>query len=305
MSGGETSECSEEPPDDIDDSENDAPGSDEGVRDRLSANETFQRIVAAADDEVERETRELFFSGLAAGFAITLTFLLHAVVANAVSGSAGTILGAVLYPVGFMYIIVGRYQLYTENTLPPVALVLARLASLPTLFRVWGVVLVANVVGAAAGVYVLANTAVMSPDVATTALSFGEKALSKSFVDLFVKGLFAGWLVAGLVWLLHSVRDSVSRLLLVYVVFLSIPAAELYHIVVSVSDALYLVFTGNAALLAVTWQFLLPVLLGNTVGGVVLVALINYAQTSDRLTEDKEARPKLSTRRWLLGSTDQ
>jgi formate/nitrite transporter FocA (FNT family) len=278
-----------------------APAVGETVRDRLSAEETFQRIVADAGEEVERDNSELFFSGLAAGFAISLTFLLHAVVAAAVTGPGKTVLGALLYPLGFLYIIIGRYQLYTENTLPPVALVLERIASVPTLLRVWGIVLAANVVGAAAGTFVLANSGVMSPEVAGTAAEFGRKALAITPLDLFLKGLFAGWLVAGVVWMLHAVRDSVSRILLVYVVFLTIPAAELYHIVVSVSDVLYLVFLGEAALVPAVVGFLLPVLLGNTIGGVVLVTLVNYAQTSDRLAGDEESQPRLSIREWLFG----
>ena len=277
-----------------------APAAGEVVHDRLSADETFQRIVAAADEEVKRDNSELFFSGLAAGFAITLTFLLHAVVAAAVSGPAETILGSLLYPLGFLYIIVGRYQLYTENTLPPVTLVLERIASVPTLLRVCGLVLLANVVGAAAGAFVLANSSVMSTEVATAAAEFGRKALEISPLDLSLKG-FAGWLVAGIVWLLHAVRDSVSRILLVYAVFLSIPAAELYHIVVSVMDVLFLVFLGEVSLVPAVIGFLIPVLLGNTIGGVVLVALVNYAQTSDRLANDDEFQPRLSVREWLFG----
>lgn len=295
---GKDSDKGKPPTEDL---QEEAPAAGEVVHDRLSADETFQRIVAAADEEVKRDNSELFFSGLAAGFAITLTFLLHAVVAAAVSGPAETILGSLLYPLGFLYIIVGRYQLYTENTLPPVTLVLERIASVPTLLRVWGLVLLANVVGAAAGAFVLANSGVMSTEVATAAAEFGRKALEISPLDLFLKGLFAGWLVAGIVWLLHAVRDSVSRILLVYVVFLSIPAAELYHIVVSIMDALFLVFLGEVGLVPAVIGFLIPVLLGNTIGGVVLVALVNYAQTSDRLANDDEFQPRLSVREWLFG----
>lgn len=296
-------ESNRPPRDDIQTEEvEDPPSEGETVEDRLDAEETIQRVVAAADAEVARDDTELFFSGLAAGFAITLTFLLHAVGAAAVSGPAATVLGSLLYPLGFLYIIVGRYQLYTENTLPPVTLVLERIASVPTLLRVWGVVLVANVVGAAAGAFVLANSGVMSTDVAAAALTFGRGGLETAAIDLFLKALFAGWLVAGLVWMLHSVRDSVSRILLVYVVFLAIPAAELYHVVVSTVDALYLVFVGDAGLVAVTLGFFLPVLVGNTVGGVVFVALVNYAQTSERLPGKDEAQPRLSLREWAFGS---
>jgi hypothetical protein len=109
------------------------------VGDRFSGDEIFHRILASADEEIATGTMELLFSGLAAGFAITLTFVGHAAVTAFYPNNQ--IIAAVLYPLGFIYIILGRYQLYTENILPPVALVLAHLASLPLLLRVWGLVL--------------------------------------------------------------------------------------------------------------------------------------------------------------------
>ncbi|MDR9412238.1 MAG: formate/nitrite transporter family protein, partial [Haloferacaceae archaeon] len=111
-----------------------APAAGAVVRDRFSADEIFQRIIAAADEEITSGNRELFFSGLAAGFAITLTFLLYASMMEATDSS---VVGAILYPLGFIYIIIGGYQLYTENTLPPVALVLEGLVSFPLLLRNW------------------------------------------------------------------------------------------------------------------------------------------------------------------------
>ena len=275
--------------------ESGAPTAGWATGDRFSSEEVFQRIVASADEEVSTGTRELLFSGLAAGFAIVLTFLAHAV------GSAqfpnNTLLGSLLYPIGFMYIILGRYQLYTENTLPPVALVLTRLASLPLVARVWTVVLVGNVLGAALGAFVLANTHVLSPAAMAAGAEFTKSGLDTAWWDVFYKALFAGWLVAGVVWLDHAVRDSVARLLLIYVVFYTISVTELYHVVTSAADALFYVFVGEGALLTVAYEFWLPVLLGNTIGGVVLVALVNYGQAErQRFPEVRE----LSTREWLF-----
>lgn len=113
--------------------------------------------------------------------------------------------------------------------------------------------------------------------------------------------MFAGWLVAGLVWLDHASRDSTTRLLLIYVIIYAIPASKLYHVVVSSCDALYLFFRGGVALLPAIWEFVLPVLLGNTLGGVVLVALVNYAQTRQRRAPS-DPRPELSVREWLFGA---
>ena len=109
-----------------------APATGEVIRDRFETDEVFQRIIAAADEEVTTKGRELFFSALAGGFAITLTFLIYA------SMSAKTdspVIASLLYPIGFIYIILGGYQLYTENTLPPVALAIERLASVPATLR--------------------------------------------------------------------------------------------------------------------------------------------------------------------------
>src|SRR6056297_825373 len=130
-----------------------APAVGRVVRDRFSSDEVFQRIVAAADEEITSGSRELFFSALAAGFAITITFLLYVSLTATTGGDP--VVSAMLYPLGFIYIIIGGYQLYTENTLPPVALTLERLASIPALLRNWLVVLAGNFTGGALGALAL------------------------------------------------------------------------------------------------------------------------------------------------------
>lgn len=278
--------------------ESGAPAAGEAIYHRFGADEIFQRVVASADEEVSYSDYELALSGLAAGFAITLTFLGHAVGASV---SSNPFIAAALYPVGFVYIILGRYQLYTENTLPPVALVLVRRASVPLLLQIWVVVLAGNVVGAGLGALVLATGGVFSPETAQAAAEFGTEALETGWWALFFKALFAGWLVAGVVWLDHAARDTISRFALVYFTFFTISAGKLYHVVVAACDALYLVFIGEAGLIAVSTGFWLPVLLGNTLGGVVLVALLNYGQTQEQRLPDDETRPELSIREWLFG----
>ncbi|MFQ3319140.1 MAG: formate/nitrite transporter FocA (FNT family) [Natronomonas sp.] len=281
-----------------------APAVGEVVRDRFDTGEVFQRIVAAADEEIDTGTRELFFSGLAAGFAITLTFLALASMTAKSDGSA--LVGALLYPIGFVYIILGGYQLYTENTLPPVALVLERLASVPTLLRTWVIVLVGNFAGGALGALVLAYTGVFSPETAAVAVELSAKGLKTPWWDLFFKAGFAGLVVAGIVWLDFAARDTISRLLLVYIAFLVIPLADLFHVVVSFTELMYLVYLGEAALLPGLTGFILPVLLGNTIGGVLLVTVVNYFQTTEhRLQTVREDGPErqLSVPEWIGGSS--
>ena len=286
-----------------------APAVGEAVRDRFSSDEVFQRIIAAADEEVTSGGRELFFSGVAAGLAITITFMLYASLTASTDGHP--ILSVLLYPLGFVYIIIGGYQLYTENTLPPVALTLERLASLPTLLRHWSIVLAGNFTGGAFGAVVLSYGGVFTGDAVDSAIYISAGGLDVGFWPLFFKAAMAGLIVAGVVWVGFASTNSVTRLLVVYLAFLAIPLGNLYHVVVSFTEVLYLLFaqqlglyTGGVTLVGGLGGFVLPVLLGNTIGGIVLVTLVNYFQTSEERLE--EARFEGMTRRltvpeWVLG----
>jgi formate/nitrite transporter FocA (FNT family)/nucleotide-binding universal stress UspA family protein len=271
------------------------------LADQLSTDEVYQRVVADADHEITSGTRELFFSALAAGFAITVTFLLYA---SVTATAEIKIAGVLLYPLGFIYIIIGGYQLYTENTLPPVALTLERLASIPTLFRHWLIVLAGNFLGGGLGALALAYGGVFDDATASVALGFAEKGIATPAGALFVKAAFAGLIVAGVVWINFAARDTVSRLLVVYLAFLAIPMGNLFHVVVSFTEVIYLALVTGIDPVPALVGFVLPVLLGNTIGGVVLVTVVNYYQTSDRRLEIERFRNvrRLSLREWLAGS---
>ena len=272
------------------------------VQDRFSSDEIFQRIIAAADEEITSGWRELFFAGVAGGLAITVTFLVYASMTASTGGDP--ILSVLLYPIGFIYIIIGGYQLYTENTLPPVALTLERLASIPALLRNWTIVLLGNFTGGALGALVLAFTGVFSPEAADAALYLSQKGVDEAAWNLFFKGAVAGLIVAGVVWVEYAARDTISRLVVVYLAFLVIPLANLYHSVVSFTEMIFLLAQGEVAASIGMTDFVLPVLLGNTVGGVVLVTVVNYYQTSEhRLGKIGEGRSinRLSNREWVFG----
>ena len=286
-----------------------APAVGEAVRDRFSSDEVFQRIIAAADEEVTSGSRELFFSGLAAGLAITITFMLYASLSAATDGHP--ILSVMLYPLGFVYIIIGGYQLYTENTLPPVALTLERLASLPTLLRHWSIVLAGNFTGGAFGAVVLSYGGVFTGETVESAIYISSGGFDVGFWPLFFKAAMAGLIVAGVVWVGFASTNSVTRLLVVYLAFLAIPLGDLYHVVVSFTEVLYLLFAadmglyaGQVSLYGGIVEFVLPVLLGNTIGGVVLVTLVNYFQTSEERLEEARfegMNRRLTVPEWVLG----
>lgn len=278
----------ENKPKEIDTSQSGAPTGGRAIRDMFSTDEIFHRIVATAEEEFSRSDRLLFLSGLAAGLSMGLTFLARSTLMGAVPWDGSGLLGNLLYPLGFLLIVLGRYQLFTENTLTPVTLVLTKLTGLMVLLRIWGVVLLANVLGSSLLAFLLANTGVFNPDSAEAALEIGKHAVELSWADLFWKAVIAGWLVASMVWLVHAAADMTARFMIVYVLMFMIPSADLFHCIIASCEMTYVIFVG-----AVEWleygRVVSAVVIGNTVGGVLLVAILNFAQVpSRRLPESNQ-----------------
>lgn len=276
-----------------------APMVGSAVHDVFSADETFQRLTATALHEFSRTPRQLLFSGLGAGLALGSVFMGRIAVASGV-GDYELLSANLLYPVGFLIVILGRYQLFTENTLTPLSLVLTRLASIPSLLRLWGVVLAANLVGAAAIGLFLATEGVLQESFVEMGTEVATHAFETPALHLLYRGVIAGALVAAVVWLAHAVRESTARVLIIYLVFLLIPVSGLFHVITGFVEVVFGVVEGVG-----TWGqafgFLLAVGAGNTIGGVVLVSLLNFGQTKDRQLETLTHCETLSWRDWLTG----
>ncbi len=277
-----------------------APAGGHAVADLFSADEIFRRLSATADEEFRRTPRMLWFSGLAAGVSIGLTFLARMAM-TAATDSAGVFPGDLLYPVGFVVVVLGRYQLFTENTLTPVTLVLTRIASIPALLRLWGVVLAANLVGAGGLALLLSAPGLLDEEQLAVGREIAAHAVEVPSGGLFLKAVVAGTIVASMVWLTHAVREGISRIVVVYLLMLLIPTADLFHCITGFCEVVFGVVQGEATIVEAL-RFLGVVVSGNVLGGVLLVATINYGQTVERRFPDRDCSLlQLSWHEFFLG----
>lgn len=103
-----------------------------------------------------------------------------------------------------------------------------------------------------------------------------------------------------MVWLVHASRNTTTRFLIVVFFMFMIPSTDLFHCITGACEVLYFVFQGDASLWAAFAEFFVPVALGNTIGGVLLVALLNYSQTRERRFPDRDAKQlELGWLEWL------
>ena len=228
--------------------------------------------------EMARSASALAWSSLAAGLSMGFSMLVPALLqAQLPDAPAWKLVVAAGYTVGFLIVILARQQLFTENTTTAVLPLMSKpgLRPLLRLLRLWGIVLLGNIVGGA----VFALAVVHMPIVdAATAGALREAAavmLRQAPWVLFSKGIVAGWLIATMVWLLAATDHS--RALVIVLLTWLVGIGGFAHVVVGSIEALYLVFeegTGGARFVA----FLLPTLAGNVVGGSMIFALVSHAQ---------------------------
>ena len=241
-----------------------------------SAGEILEAVVEDGQQELERANAGLAFSGFAAGLNISFSAVALGVV-GAMTGGIGFAAYAV-YPIGFLIVVLGRAQLFTENTVTPVVVVLSRRHRLPGMLRLWGIVLLFNLLGTlvfAAAVY---YAQVLDPSAMEVLLEEVRKKADYGFLATMVKGVFGGWLVALMAWMVAASRDTISQAFFIYVLAFLIPAAGLTHSVAGSSEFLLGVFAGAASWWQFFGGFLVPTTIGNILGGVFLVTILNYGQ---------------------------
>ncbi|MDY8110345.1 formate/nitrite transporter family protein [Fulvimarina sp. 2208YS6-2-32] len=285
-----------------------APDKGETLADYFSFEEVFARVLSSADHELDVSNRYLFWSALGAGGAIGLTFLARVILTETAGETTPGFLGNLMYPVGFLIIVIGRYQLFTENTLTPVVLVLTKLTSISNLLRLWIVVLIGNMLGALAVAALIAYVDVLTVERVVTAIEIGRHAYETEWTTIFVRALIAGWIVAAMVWLVHASRETISKIFVVFILMYFLGICGFFHVITSSVEVFFLAFrVTEISFFALFPNFVLPVLLGNTVGGVIFVAVLNYAQFAEHKDSQVFERygDPLSFNEWLFGRKKQ
>jgi formate/nitrite transporter FocA (FNT family) len=182
------------------------------------------------------------------------------------------------YTVGFLVVTLGRQQLFTETTLT---------ACLPLLHdrtpetfrrvvRLWAVVLAANLVGAWLFAWTAAHPSAFGPELRQAFSEIAHEAVSHDPWSAFVRGVLGGWIIALMVWLLPSAESARPWVIMIMTYLIAV--AGLTHIIAGSAEVFYGIAAGEVGVGAYLWRYGLPVLLGNSLGGIVLVAIVNHAQ---------------------------
>ena len=245
----------------------------------ISAPVVHEAIRHEGERELERPVSALAWSGLAAGLSMGFSFVAEGLIrAHLPDAPWRPLLAKLGYPLGFILVIIGRQQLFTENTLTVILPLLVRrnVSTLLGVLRLWIVVLISNLAGAHLFAWVVGNTNLFKPEVRHALDGIARESASVSFGDALLRGVFAGWLIALVVWLLAAA--DARRLVIIAIPTYIVGLASFTHVIVGSVEVLFLVMTGGLAWSAYLAGYFVPTLIGNVIGGVALVSALNHAQ---------------------------
>jgi formate/nitrite transporter FocA (FNT family) len=251
------------------------------VEERLAIgpNIVYETIRREGEVEFKRPSAAIAWSGLAAGLSMGFSLVAEALLAAFLPHlSWARLISKLGYSVGFLIVILGRQQLFTETTLTLVIPLLSKrtLDKIISVLRIWSIILVANLTGTFLFALCVAKIVIFDPATRQAFIDVSQEGLGSGFSRTLMRAIFAGWLIAMTVWLLPS-ADS-SRVSIIIILTYLIGLGGFSHVIAGSTKMFYLIETDTLTWSAYAMQFLIPTLLGNIIGGVSLVALLGHAQ---------------------------
>jgi formate/nitrite transporter FocA (FNT family) len=258
----------------------------------LSSKLIYEVIRRDGLEEMNRPPASLWWSAVAAGMLISLSVIAEAIfrvyLPDAVWRHLVESLG---YTFGFLVVINGRMQLFTENTITSILPIVGQwsLRNLGRVARLWGVVLGANVLGAFLAAALIVFTPAFEAPVVAAIADLSRHATGHGWYDGFFKALPAGVLVAAIVWMLPTAGSGKIWMIVLFTWLIA--AGDFTHVIAGSVEMAYLILTGELGMTKAAFGFFLPVLLGNVTGGTLVFTLTAWGQVRHEVTQDETDDP--------------
>ena len=249
----------------------------------LSAPTVYEIIAAEGVEEMERPLNSLWWSGVAAGLGISLSLYVMAALRASLGDTPGAgVLEKFGYCFGFLVVILGRLQLFTENTITPILPLLRQREQgmFRCVARLWAVVLAANLVGTFLAALIPTIFPIGTPELMAAMIEISNHFSEREYAHTFFSAIPAGFMVAALVWMLPGSKGF--EIWTIVVMTFAIGVTDTSHVVVGSAELFTSILSGDSGIgEALVRLFLAGA--GNIVGGTGLFAVLAYAQVSEEI----------------------
>ncbi len=249
------------------------------------ASEIFKASVEVGQARLQRSWLEMSMSGLIAGMNVTFGIIASSYVAGATAPFVGAniskIFGALFFPIGFMFLMIGKSELFTENFLVPVTAVIAKRGKIADLLKLWSLTLIGNMAGIFIFALVIAGSLnqIVPQFVVGHIHGIADNYMSRTPFVMVLSAIFAGWLITLMTWLLIASSGTLARIFIIWVVGFMIYLNSFSHIVVASSEILIAINTGShISYLPWLYRYVPLTIIGNMTGGLFFVTILQYLQ---------------------------
>jgi len=244
----------------------------------------YEVVRRHGEEEMERPLTSLWWSGVAAGLSISFSLLSQAILKTHLpEASWQPLVVSFGYCIGFIMAVLSRQQLFTESTITAVLPVAADVTwrNILRMARLWAIVLAANLAGTLFATLFCTFTPVMPDDIYNGMLEISRDLLAFDWWEMVFRAISAGFLMAAMVWLMPGAERAQFHVITLMTWLIAVGGFA--HVVAGSMEAYLLVLSGHWHWLQMIGQFLVPVLVGNIIGGTALFTLIAYAQVMEEI----------------------
>ena len=201
-----------------------------------------ERAESIGSARLDRTSLEILITAIIGGGKVSVGALAAMTVVGSLMASWSSIYlktalvaGGLVFPVGFIFVIMGRSELFTENFLIPVVSVFKTERTLGSLAQLWGLSWAGNMLGCAGAALLLAIPNAVGAPVLQGYAAYTAYKLDLPWLGVFASAVLAGGVMSTLTWSLLSVQHSVGRIIIIAAGAYVLIAANLSHSIVSAS----------------------------------------------------------------------
>ena len=219
--------------------------------------------------------------GFLAGAYISVGFLLDirvtAGLPTEIWGAFGSFLGAAVFPVGLVLVLLAGGELLTGNMMAVAVALFSGKVSFGKLISNWVIILITNFIGAICVAYFFGHVVGLteSAPFLEKTVAIAEGKLNETFMQAFISAIGCNWLVCLAVWLNYGATDFASKILAIWFPIMAFVAIGFQHVVANMFVIPAAIFAGHFTWADYFGNFV-PVVLGNIVGGAIFVGLIYW-----------------------------
>lgn len=251
---------------------------------RLRVPVVYEIVRQEGEEELARPLSSLWWSGMAAGLGISMSVVAESLLLRGLPDTSWRpLITNFGYCAGFLIVVLGRLQLFTENTITAVLPLLAERSWRNVLLtaRLWIIVFAANLVGTFVFSFAVLYFAIFPVEQIEAFLVVSRHFMEKTAAEMLLHGIPAGFLIAAMVWMIPSAKGAEFWVitLMTYLIALG----DLSHVIAGSTEAFLLLISGEISVWRTVGEFLVPTFVGNVIGGTVLFTLLAYGQIKEEI----------------------